>query len=136
MATRKSSSTSTKRGGRRDSSYSKTAIATGAAAVVGAIAGLFMLKRSGKTIGEVADDVSTRVKDGIADATERAKNISWRKDGLDEDKSQAEIAEEALTLKETGAKSKGARGPLAQQDIKAGIATSNQEAKAGARALS
>ena len=37
--------------------------------------------------------------------------------------SQSEIAEEALTLKETGKKSKGPRGPLAQQDIKAGMAT-------------
>jgi len=36
---------------------------------------------------------------------------------------QSEIAEEALTLKETGKKSKGPRGPIAQQDIKAGIAT-------------
>jgi hypothetical protein len=36
---------------------------------------------------------------------------------------QSEIAEEALTLKETGKKSKGPRGPLAQQDIKAGMAT-------------
>ena len=36
---------------------------------------------------------------------------------------QTEIAEEALTLKETGRKSKGPRGPLAQQDIKAGLAT-------------
>ena len=36
---------------------------------------------------------------------------------------QEEIAEEALTLKETGRKSKGPRGPIAQQDIKAGMAT-------------
>ena len=36
---------------------------------------------------------------------------------------QTEIAEEALTLKETGRKSKGPRGPLGQQDIKAGMAT-------------
>ncbi|HEX2725215.1 MAG TPA: hypothetical protein VHN20_05295 [Beijerinckiaceae bacterium] len=127
MASRKSKRSST--------NYSNTAKATGAAALIGALAGLFWLKRSGKTIGEVADDVSTRVKDGIADATQRAKDSGWIKDGVDE-KSQAEIAEEALTLKETGAKSKGARGPLAQQDIKAGIATSNQEAKAGAKALS
>ena len=35
--------------------------------------------------------------------------------------SQSEIAEEALTLKETGKKSKGPRGPVAQQDIKAGM---------------
>ena len=36
---------------------------------------------------------------------------------------QTELSEEALTLKETGKKSKGPRGPLAQQDIKAGMAT-------------
>ena len=34
----------------------------------------------------------------------------------------AHFAEEALTLKETGRKSKGPRGPVAQQDIKAGLA--------------
>ena len=38
-------------------------------------------------------------------------------------RSQEEFSEEALTLKETGARSKGSRGPLAQQDIKAGMAT-------------
>ena len=36
--------------------------------------------------------------------------------------SQSEIAEEALTLKETGKKSKGPRGPIAQQDLKSGMA--------------
>jgi hypothetical protein len=51
-------------------------------------------------------------------------------------RSQEEISEEALTLKETGSKSKGPRGPIAQQDIKSGIAASNQEAKAGAKAYS
>jgi hypothetical protein len=40
-------------------------------------------------------------------------------------RSQEEISEEALTLKETGRKSKGPRGPVAQQDIKAGIASAN-----------
>ena len=38
------------------------------------------------------------------------------------DKSQSDIAEEALTLKETGGKSKGSRGPISQQDVKAGMA--------------
>ena len=37
--------------------------------------------------------------------------------------SQSEIAEEALTLKETGRKSRGPRGPISQQDIKAGMAS-------------
>lgn len=36
---------------------------------------------------------------------------------------QEDYSEEALTLKETGKKSRGARGPIAQQDIKAGMAT-------------
>ena len=36
--------------------------------------------------------------------------------------SQEQIAEEALTLKETGRKTKGPRGPIAQQDIRAGVA--------------
>ena len=35
---------------------------------------------------------------------------------------QSDIAEEALTLKETGKKSRGPRGPIAQQDIKSGMA--------------
>jgi hypothetical protein len=38
-------------------------------------------------------------------------------------RTQEEIAEEALTLKETAKKSRGPRGPIAQQDIKAGMAT-------------
>ncbi|MDV3256686.1 MAG: hypothetical protein LOX97_02670 [Sphingomonas sp.] len=38
---------------------------------------------------------------------------------------QSEIAEEALTLKETGRKSKGPRGPIAQQNIKSGMATTS-----------
>ena len=38
-------------------------------------------------------------------------------------RSQEEIAQEALTLKETGRKSKGPRGPIPQQEIKAGLAT-------------
>ena len=37
-------------------------------------------------------------------------------------KDQSDFAEEALTLKETGRKAKGPRGPLAQQEIKAGVA--------------
>jgi hypothetical protein len=35
-------------------------------------------------------------------------------------RTQSEIAEEALTLKEIGKKSKGPRDPVSQQDIKAG----------------
>jgi len=35
---------------------------------------------------------------------------------------QEDISEEALTLKETGRKSRGPRGPIAQQEIKSGMA--------------
>jgi hypothetical protein len=38
-------------------------------------------------------------------------------------RSQEEISEEALTLKETGKRPRGPRGPLPQQDIKAGVAS-------------
>ena len=124
----------------RDRPYASTAIAAGAASIVAGIAGLVMAKRSsGKNWSEFGDDLSTRASDRFSDARTRVMDAADRfrhRDGVDPDKSQSEIMEEALTLKETGRKSKGARGPLAQQDIKAGIATSNQEAKAGAKAYS
>jgi hypothetical protein len=44
--------------------------------------------------------------------------------GQGSEAAQEDFSEEALTLKETGRKSKGARGPIAQQEIKAGMATS------------
>ena len=124
----------------RDRPYASTAIAAGAASLVAGIAGLVMAKRSsGKNWSEFGDDLSTRASDRFSEAktmvTDAAERLRHR-DGVDPEKSQTEIMEEALTLKETGRKSKGARGPLAQQDIKAGIAESNQEAKAGARAYS
>lgn len=120
------------------------------AAILGAlfgVAGLFAMKKnSGKNWSEFGGDLTNRASEALGGATSKVKEAtsSWtgmRRDGIDPDKSQAEIAQEALTLKETGAgssggQSMGARGPVAQQDIKAGIATSNQEAKAGAKALS
>jgi len=124
----------------RDRPYASTAIAAGAASLVAGIAGLVMAKRnSGKNWSEFGDDISTRASDRFSEAKTRVTDAAERlrhRDGIDPEKSQTEIMEEALTLKETGRKSKGARGPLAQQDIKAGIAESNQEAKAGARAYS
>ena len=127
----------------RDRPYASAAIAAGTASIVAGIAGLFAMKRnSGKNWSEFGEDLSTRASEQLSNATTRVKDAAsslgdkLHRDGLDPDKSQTEIMEEALTLKETGAKSKGPRGPIAQQDIKAGIATSNQEAKAGAKAFS
>ena len=102
----------------RDNPWTSAAIAAGAAGI-----GAFLWSKRNQ-IGEAIDS-----------GMEKLDELKTERFGSEE-KSQSEIAEEALTLKETGAKSKGARGPIAQQDIKAGIAESNQEAKAGAKAYS
>jgi hypothetical protein len=101
----------------RDNPWTSAAIAAGAAGV-----GAFLWSKRNQ-IGQAIDS-------GI----ERLDELKAERWGGE--KSQADISEEALTLKETGKKTKGPRGPLAQQDIKAGVAESNQEAKAGAKAYS
>ena len=125
----------------RDRPYASAAIAAGAASIVAGIAGLLAMKRSsGKNWSEFGDDLSTRATDTLSDATTRVKDATaglsekLRRDGVDGEKSQTEIMEEALTLKQTGEQPSFQRGPIVQQDIQSGIATSNQEAKAGARA--
>jgi len=79
-----------------------------------------------------------QISEGLSSGMDRLSEMKAERWGSGEDdaRDQSEIAEEALSLKETGRKSKGSRGPIAQQDIKAGIAESNQEAKAGAQAYS
>ena len=95
----------------RDNPWTSAAIAAGAAGV-----GAFLWsKRSQLGMDRLSEFKSERMGGG---------------------RSQEDLSAEALTLKETGRKSKGPRGPIAQQDIKAGVATSNQEAKAGAKAYS
>ena len=102
----------------RDNPWTSAAIAAGAAGL-----GAFLWSKR----NQIGESVSTGM-DRLSELKSERMDSSGR--------SQEEISEEALTLKETGARSKGARGPIAQQDIKAGIATSNQEAKAGAKAYS
>ena len=101
----------------RDNPWTSAAIAAGAAGI-----GAFLWSKRNQ-LGEAFDSGMDRLSELKANR-------------MGGGRSQEEISEEALTLKETGAKSKGPRGPLAQQDIKAGIAASNQEAKAGAKAFS
>lgn len=127
----------------RDRPYASAAIVAGTASIVAGIAGLLAMKKnSGKNWSEFGEDLSTRAGETFSGATERVKEATsgWtdkrHRDGLDGEKSQAQIMEEAMTLKQTGEQSTGPRGPIGQQDIKAGIATSNQEAKAGAKAFS
>jgi hypothetical protein len=98
------------------------AIASGVAA---AVVGFLAFKRSGKTFGEFTDDLttgaSTRIKDGIADVKSRAGSWSEpRKDGVDDERSQSEIAEEALTTKQTGKKAKRPVDPTIEQELKTG----------------
>ena len=73
--------------------YVSAAIATGAVtAVAAAAAGAFFFSRKDKSFGEF----TARVKDGFAEASDKIRDRFAR------DKPQSEIAEEALTLKETG----------------------------------
>jgi len=110
--------------------YTSAAIATGAvtlAAAVGA-AGAFLYSRRDKSFKDASGELSDRVKDGFASASETVKDglssvgetvkdlgqrgsAMFRGDSAEtgsETRSQQQIAEEALTLKETGA----AKGPL------------------------
>jgi hypothetical protein len=84
------------------------ASAAGAAAAAGvAAAGAFLWSRR--------DQISEAFSSGMDRLSERKAERMQGKD-------QSDFAEEALTLKETGKKTKGPRGPIAQQEIKAGVA--------------
>jgi len=92
----------------KDRPYATAAVAAGVAA-----AGAFLWSRRNQ-IGEMASSGMDKLSEL------KSEHMG---SGTSEDRSQAEISEEAMTLKETGQKSRGPRGPLAQQDIKAGLAT-------------
>ena len=102
----------------RDNPWTSAAIAAGAAGI-----GAFLWSKRNQ-IGE-----------SFSSGMDRLSELKSERMGGREP-AQEDFSEEALTLKETGKKSRGSRGPLAQQDIKSGIAESNQEAKAGAKAFS
>ena len=91
----------------RDNPKTSAAVAVGAAGVVAA--GAYMWSHR--------DQVSK----AFSNRMDRLSELKAER--MRSSQTQSEIAEEALTLKETGRKSKGPRGPLAQQDIKAGMAT-------------
>jgi len=113
--------------------YASAAVATGVvSAIAAAAAGFFAFKKSGKTFSEFSGDWATsvkdkasetseRVKDGLADAKTIAKDqVAKIRDGLDGDKTQSEIAEEALSLKETGTTSTFPIDPVIEQQSKVG----------------
>ena len=90
----------------RDRPIASAAVAAGAAGV--AAAGAFLWSRR------------DRLGDMVHSGMDRLSELKAERMG--HSRTQEEIAEEALTLKETGRKSKGPRGSLSQQDIKAGMA--------------
>ena len=90
----------------RDRPGASAAVVAGAAGI--AAAGAFLWTRRGQ------------VGDMLSSGMDRLSELKAERMGSG--RSQEEIAEEALTLKETGKKSKGPRGPISQQDIKAGMA--------------
>ena len=97
------------------------AIASGVAA---AVVGFLAFKRSGKSFSEFSGDITngagTWIKDGISDVKSRTTRSQPRKDGVDDERSQSEIAEEALSVKETGKKAKRPVDPTIEQELKTG----------------
>ena len=97
------------------------AIASGVAA---AVVGFLAFKRSGKSFSEFSGDITagagTWIKDGISDVRSRVPGSEPRKDGIDDERSQSEIAEEALSDKETGKKAKRPVDPTIEQELKTG----------------
>ena len=98
------------------------AIASGVAAVV---VGFLAFKRSGKSFSEFSGDLTsgagTWVKDGLSDLRSKAGGVQPRKDGIDDgERSQSEIAEEAMTTKQTGKKAKRPVDPTIEQELKTG----------------
>ena len=97
--------------------YTSAAIATGAVtAVAAAAAGAFFFSRRDKSLRETGDALATWAKDGLTEASEKIRG--WV--GSDEGKSQKEIAEEALTIKEIGKPDSSPVDDLTGERIKAG----------------
>lgn len=109
------------------------AIATGAlSAIAATVFGFFAWKKSGKSFSDFSGDIATsvkdkasetseRVKDGLADATSMAKDqVAKFRDGIDGEKSQSEIAEEVLSLKETGSTATFPTDPVIDSQTKVG----------------
>ena len=107
--------------------YTSAAIATGAVtAVAAAAAGAYFFSRRDKSFKEASEELTSRVKDGLASASGKVKDLGQR--GAEyfkgesvgtETRSQQEITEEALTLKETGV-AKSPIDALSVTEIKTG----------------
>ena len=93
--------------------YTSAAIATGAVtAVAAAVAGAFFFRRSDLSLAEIGEDWSATIK-------EKASFL-FPDEEAEGETDQSQIAEEALTLKETGKKSKRPVDPTIEQELKTG----------------
>jgi hypothetical protein len=61
-----------------------------------------------------------QIGEALSSGMDRLNELKAERMGRSE-AAQEDFSEEALTLKQTGKKSKGPRGPIAQQDIKTGM---------------
>ncbi len=126
MARNKSGNQGNRGGNRSSGGYGRmiserpAAAAAIASGVAAAVVGFLAFKRSGKSFSEISEGAGTWIKDGISDVRSRTMGSQPRKDGVDEERSQSEIAEEALTTKQTGKKAKRPVDPTIEQELKTG----------------
>ena len=101
--------------------YVSAAIATGAVTAVAAVAaGAYFISRRDQSIGETADELGARIKDGLSEAKSMVSDLGKKAGQLFDKtagKTQEDYAAEALMLKENGERPVD---PLVADQIKAG----------------
>lgn len=104
--------------------YVSAVIATGAVtAVAAAAAGAYFFSRRDQSIGETAEELGARIKDGLSEAKTMVSGLGKRAGQLFDKtagKSQEDYAAEALMLKQTGKPGERPVDPLVADQIKAG----------------
>ena len=101
--------------------YVSAAIATGAVtAVAAAAAGAYFFSRRDQSIGDTAEELGARIKDGLSEAKSMVSDLGKKAGQLFDKtagKTQEDYAAEALMLKENGERPVD---PLVADQIKAG----------------
>ena len=104
--------------------YVSAAIATGAVTAVAALAAsTYFFSHRDQSIGETANELGARIKDGFSEAKATASDFA-RKTRARFDaagsKTQSDYAAEALSLKEIGDSDESLRDPLVADQLKVG----------------
>ena len=104
--------------------YVSAAIATGAVTAVAAVAaGAYFFSRRDQSIGDTAEQLGARLKDGLSEAKTKVAELGKKAGerlGKTGGKTQEDYAAEALMLKETGKPDERSVDPLVADQIKAG----------------